>query len=169
MAEEEYMSRALATATMKALDRKWRAAKRAAIKRGDPPPPRSNIYAPGDPRLSDAEKYKVAQDALKYHDGKSAAFQKRHALPPAATTTTPSPTTTTTPLPARTRTPPPTITTPSPTDAEFQGVLKRLGVKPVEQKAKGGVVKSSRKKSKARKKSKIDGIARKGHTRAKHR
>ena len=146
MAEEEYMSRALATATMKALDRKWRAAKRAAIKRGDPPPPRSNIYAPGDPRLSDAEKYKVAQDALKYHDDKSAAFQKRYASPPATTTT-----------------PPPTITTPSPTDADFQNLLKRLGVKPVEQKAKGGLIKSSRKKSK------IDGIARKGKTRAPHR
>ena len=37
---------------------------------------------------------------------------------------------------------------------------KKIGVK----KAKGGLIKSSRKKSKS-----IDGIARKGHTRAKHR
>jgi hypothetical protein len=142
MADPKRMSEAQARTVIKEYEYKQRIRARIAKEakeRGDPPPS-GPVFRPRTIPLQSREQYyKNAQAALKYHEDERAASLKQY----------------TTPLPARTRTPPPT-------DEEFRGLLDRLGVERPVKKAKGGLIK-------ARKKSSIDGIARKGHTKAPHR
>ena len=126
-----------------------------AKERGDPPPsgpvfrPRTPPGGtPGSPLESPEQQYEDAQAARDYYEEQRAASLNKYA--------TPTPT---------------TITAPAPTDEEFRNLLDRLGVKRPVKNAKGGLIKSRKKSSRTKspRKKSIDGIARRGKTRGKHR